>query len=64
MSGDIGWPDLFLVRGCRCIAAELKVNSKLRPEQQAWLLALGGAGVEVFVWKPGDWETIERTLAR
>lgn len=47
-----GFPDLFMVRGRRCIAAELKRSAKshLTPAQQDWLADLRAAGVESYVW--------------
>lgn len=63
VQGDgVGWPDLFLVRGPRIVVAELKVDGKLTTEQEAWLLALGGAGLMVYVWRPKDWSQIEQVL--
>lgn len=51
-----GWPDLFLVRGGRRIAAELKSDKgRLTDEQSAWLEALARAGVEVHLWRPVDY---------
>ncbi len=47
------------------LAAELKREGKNPSAQQAaWLAALEAAGVEVFVWRPGDWMdgTIEGIL--
>jgi hypothetical protein len=65
VQGDgAGFPDLILIRGPVLIAAELKVGSKVTPEQTAWLEAFGGAGARVFVWRPENWDEIERTLAR
>ena len=59
-----GWPDVFLCRGHRLVCAELKSEAgKVTPKQTAWLLALGGAGVEVFVWRPSDLEKIKEILA-
>ena len=48
-----GFPDLFIVRGERIVAAELKVkNDKVRPEQQEWLGILVATGkVETYVWR-------------
>ena len=59
-----GFPDLILVRGTRMVAAELKREEGKPPafEQLQWLEALGLAGAEVAVWRPRDWDTIERTL--
>jgi hypothetical protein len=64
MHSPKGWPDLFMIRGKDCIAAELKVKGKLTNEQRDWLAALSGAGVPAFCWKPDDWEEIEFVLAR
>lgn len=65
VQGDgAGFPDLVLVRGPELVIAELKVNSKVTPEQQEWLLAFGGAGAKVFVWRPKNWPEIEATLGK
>ena len=59
-----GFPDLVLVKPPRLIFAELKSEGgKLRPEQQKWLDALGGCeSIEVRLWRPSEWEEIERML--
>jgi len=60
----VGWPDLFLVRGKRVIAAELKVgNNKATVEQMQWLESLAATGVECHVWRPSWWNVIEDVLA-
>lgn len=61
-----GLPDLVLVRAPRVVFAELKTaTGRLRPAQAVWLDALSACpGVESYVWRPGDWQTIERTLRR
>lgn len=67
VAGDgVGWPDLFLVRGRRSIAAELKTNTAPGPTeaQRAWLEALEAAGVETYVWRPRDLDTVNWTLSR
>jgi hypothetical protein len=71
MEGDKGFPDLVLVRPPRLILAELKANPETqkagRPsdEQSEWLRQLGLVpGVEVYVWRPTDWQEIYLTLAR
>jgi hypothetical protein len=60
-----GWPDLFLVRGNRAIAAELKRSAGMRPRpiQQAWLDELALVpGIQTFCWTPADWSDIVATL--
>jgi hypothetical protein len=59
-----GWPDLVLARRGRLVIAELKrQGQRCTPEQTEWLETLGTVpGVEVFCWRPSDWEEIERTL--
>ena len=59
-----GWPDLFMVRGKRAIAAELKTEKgRVSPLQQGWIDDLGQVpGIEAFVWRPADWETIVEVL--
>jgi len=61
-----GFPDLTLVhqRNGRLIFAELKADKgRLRPEQKAWLEALG-VHHEAYLWTPRHWqdETIRRVL--
>ena len=49
-----GWPDLFMVRGGRSLAIELKsATGRLSEEQAAWLTALELAGCETHVWVAG-----------
>lgn len=51
-----GWPDLFLVRKRRALALEVKGDGdSLRDEQQEWLAALVGAGIEAYVVTAKDW---------
>lgn len=58
-----GFPDLVLVKDGRIIFAELKRETgKVSPAQQVWLDALVPCS-EVYVWRPSDWETVERVLA-
>ncbi len=59
-----GFPDLVLVRPPVVLFVELKSESgKLRPEQKAWLDALRACeSVEAYLWRPGDWPEIEKTL--
>ncbi len=60
-----GFPDLVMARGNRMIAAELKTGKyKTTPEQDDWLLVLGSVpGVYATVWRPENWDEIERRLA-
>jgi hypothetical protein len=59
-----GFPDLVLVRPPRALFAELKTEKGvLSAAQTAWLAQLEGCpGIETFVWRPRDWETIVATL--
>lgn len=66
-----GYPDLTLLRPGkgvgrgRLIYAEVKSErGRLREDQKTWLSALATCGdsVEVFVWRPSDFDEIERTL--
>ena len=59
-----GWPDLFMVRGNRAVAAELKtMKGTVSPAQQGWLDALTLTGIETHVFRPSDWPEVERILA-
>lgn len=63
MVGTPGWPDLVLLRPPRLILAELKVAAKVGFEQQEWLDQLGDVpGVEVYVWRPVDWDAVIEAL--
>jgi hypothetical protein len=66
VEGDgVGWPDLLCVRHSRIIVAELKRESGgvLSSAQEAWLLAFQlTEKVEVYVWRPEDWDDIVRIL--
>jgi VRR-NUC domain len=63
-----GFPDLVLVRGVYLIFAELKTDKgRLQPEQKQWLEALDTVGitanaVKAVVWRPENWNEIERVL--
>jgi len=58
-----GFPDLVLVRRPRVIFAELKSDrGRCTPEQRAWLAELAECSVEVKLWRPSDWEEIDRCL--
>jgi hypothetical protein len=59
---EAGFLDLVLVRE-RVLFAELKDEKGHVSDAQAdWIAALLGAGASVFVWRPGDWDQIERVL--
>jgi hypothetical protein len=59
-----GWPDLALVRE-RLVLAELKTDTgRISAHQERWLSLLSQAGVETYVWRPGDREHVIRTLNR
>jgi hypothetical protein len=65
VQGDVGFPDLVLVRPPRVVFAELKrAGGRLTEAQQGWLDALHACeGVEAYLWTPEDWHTIQRVLA-
>lgn len=62
--GDVGFPDLVLVRGDRLLFAELKAGaSKPTKSQAAWLECLAQVPhIEVYLWRPSDWQSIVNTL--
>jgi hypothetical protein len=66
MSGDVGFPDLVLARDGRLLFVELKAAAgRTSPAQDRWLETLSTvAAVEVFVWRPCDWDEIVTTLRR
>ncbi len=66
VSGDgKGFPDLVLVRGKRLLFVELKTDDgEMSEEQTGWMLDLYRAGVDVQLWRPSKWATIQRELER
>lgn len=63
-AGARGWPDLVLVRGPALLFRELKSEKgRITSHQQEWLDMLEGAKQDVKVWRPSDWDEIQRTLA-
>lgn len=60
-----GYPDLTMTRDRRMVIAELKgTKGRMRPEQERWIeRLLLVPGIEVYVWKPADWDEIVRLLA-
>ena len=61
---NAGEPDLRLLRPPRVIFAELKSQrGSVKATQRAAIAALGQCeGVEVYLWRPGDWDAIVRVL--
>jgi hypothetical protein len=59
-----GWPDLALVRPPRLVLAELKSQrGRVSQAQRRWLDLLGACpGVEVHLWRPGDWPRVVEVL--
>ncbi len=58
-----GFPDLHMLNGPRHIVAELKtVKGVVSTAQEIWLAAYRAAGVEVYVWRPDDWDAVKRVL--
>ena len=60
-----GFPDVVLTKPGRLIFAELKSRiGKPTAEQARWLAVLARSipGVETYLWRPGDWDEIERLL--
>ena len=59
-----GFPDEVLCRPPLLVFAELKSErGRLKPEQAAWLDALGQVpGVEAYVWRPADLDRIAEVL--
>jgi len=63
MSGDVGYPDLTMVRGERLVFAELKaVGGRLGDDQVVLLDALRETPAEVYCWRPADWPQIREVL--
>lgn len=68
VSGDgKGFPDFLLIKGARCVVAELKTDdektSQLAPEQAAWLARFAAAGIEAYCWRPRDAVDVARILS-
>lgn len=58
-----GWPDLVIAGDNGVIFTELKrENGKVSPEQQEWIDQLRVAGATVYVWRPSDWDEVERVI--
>ena len=59
-----GFLDLVLVRTPRLVISEVKKeDGRVTPDQRVWMEDLRGCpGVEVYLWRPSDWQEIERVL--
>lgn len=65
VSGDgKGFPDLWLVRRGRLVVVEAKAGrGRVTAEQRRWLDELAQVpGVEVYVWRPDDWDAVVAAL--
>ena len=61
-----GWVDLVLIRGDRVLFRENKRDSRpsrVTAAQRECMALLEGAGLDVGVWTPDDWQAIADTLA-
>ena len=63
-----GFPDLVLLKAHRIIFAELKSQKGVfTAAQQEWITQLRAARsspyIQVYVWRPRDWEIIEKMLS-
>ena len=57
-----GFVDLVLVKH-KVLWVELKSQKgKLSPEQKDWIDALRNAGQEVYLFRPDDWDSIDKLL--
>jgi hypothetical protein len=58
-----GVPDLLLVRPPRVIHAEIKASKgRTSASQKDWLAALSQCPVEVYLWRPCDFDAIVEIL--
>lgn len=58
--GDGGFPDLVIARRGVVLHVELKTDTgRLSQDQKHWLEAMGDSG---RVWRPRDWDEIEKEL--
>jgi len=58
-----GYPDCTMVREGRLVIAELKTETgQPTPEQYEWLVALTEVGLEVYLFRPSDFDTIVEVL--
>lgn len=60
-----GWPDLVIAGPAHVIFVEVKSEKgKVTLEQREWIDTLKNAGAIVEVWRPSDWDRIQRILRR
>lgn len=60
-----GFPDLVLLRPPEALFVELKgVATRVTREQRVWLDALQDCGLEVYLWRPKDFDAMHARLAR
>lgn len=60
-----GWPDLVLCRPPELIFVELKTRTgRLTNAQAQWIAWLTSCGMETFVWRPADFESVAMRLQR
>jgi hypothetical protein len=62
-----GFPDLVLCRARhpqpRVVFAELKAQrTPVTDDQRAWIDELRACGQEAYIWRPSQWEEIEKVL--
>jgi hypothetical protein len=58
-----GFPDLVLIRRPRVLFVELKAQrTPVTDAQLGWLIELRECGQETYIWRPSDWDIVERTL--
>lgn len=58
-----GYPDWTAFAPGRIVWFELKrAGETLRPAQATWQARIRASGGEAYVWRPEDWDEIERTL--
>ena len=58
-----GFPDLTMVRAGRLIFAELKSETgKVTLAQKDWARELELSDAEYYLWRPADWNMLERIL--
>ena len=58
-----GFPDLVLVRRPRVVFAELKAQrTPVTDDQRAWIAELRACDQEAYIFRPEQWQEIERCL--